>query len=49
MKYKRRCGTTAHWIGLMLLFTLLIVMLFAEVDSDIPKSNEDQQIEEGGE
>ena len=46
MRNKRRCGTTALWIGLMLLFMVLSVILFAEVDSDMPMSIEARQTEE---
>ena len=40
MKNKRRYGTTALWIGLMLFFTVLSVFLYAEVDSDMPMYEE---------
>ena len=36
MRNKRRYGTTALWVSLMLLFTVFIVILYAEVDSDMP-------------
>ena len=50
MKNKRRCGTATLWIiSLMLLFTVLSVILFAEVDSDMPMSIEAEQTEDGGE
>lgn len=39
MKNNRRYGT-ALWIGLMLLFTVLSTVLFAEVDSDMPMYEE---------
>ena len=48
MKNKRRYGTTALLIGLILLFTVLSMTLFAEVDSDMPRAIEAQQIEKGG-
>lgn len=35
MKYKRRCGTAAICIGLILL-SVLSAVLFMEVDSDVP-------------
>ena len=39
MRNKRRYGT-ALWIGLILLFTVLSTILFAEVDSDMPMYEE---------
>lgn len=36
MKYRRRCGTAALCIGLILLLSVLSAMLFVEVDSDMP-------------
>lgn len=48
MKHKRRYGTTVLYIGLILLFTVLSAILFAEVDSDMPMSIEAQQTEKGG-
>lgn len=39
MKNKRRNGT-ALWIGLILLLSVLSVILFAEVDSDMPMYEE---------
>lgn len=40
MKNRRRRGTTILWIGLMLLFATLNMLLFAEVDSDMPMYEE---------
>ena len=39
MKNKRRYGT-ALWIGLILLLSVFSVILFAEVDSDMPMYEE---------
>lgn len=39
MKHKRRYGT-ALWIGLILLLSVFSVILFAEVDSDMPMYEE---------
>lgn len=36
MKNKRRNGITALWIALMILFSAWSVLLFAQVDSDMP-------------
>ena len=44
MKNRRRRGTTILWIGLMLLFATLNMLLLAEVDSDMSV----EQIEKGG-
>ena len=40
MKHKRRNGTTALWIGLILLLSVLSSLLFAEVDGDMPMYEE---------
>ena len=48
MRNRRERGMAALWICLMLLFTVLSVVLFAEVDSDMPMSIEAKQIEKGG-
>ena len=40
MKNRRRSGTTALWIGLLLLFTVLTTVLFAKVDTDVPMYEE---------
>lgn len=40
MRSKRRNGITALWIALMILFSAWSVLLFAEVDSDIPMYEE---------
>lgn len=40
MKNNRRYGTTALYIGLILLLSVLSTILFAEVDSDMPMYEE---------
>ena len=40
MKNKRRRGTTALLIGLMLLLSVLSAILFAEVEGDVPMYEE---------
>ena len=42
MKHRRRCrnGMTAFWIALMILFSAWSVILFAEVDSEMPMHEE---------
>ena len=40
MRSKRKYGTTALWIALMILFSAWGVLLFAEVDSDMPTYEE---------
>lgn len=40
MKNRRRSGTTALWIGLLLLFTFVSAILFAKVDSEMPMYEE---------
>lgn len=47
MKNNRRRGTNALCIGLILLFTVLGMILFANVDRDIPQRCENK-IAEGG-
>lgn len=40
MKNKRRRGTTALLIGLMLLLSILSAILFVEVEGDVPMYEE---------
>ena len=47
MKNNRRSGTTALCIGLILLFAVFSMILFAQVDSDIPQRR-GSEIGEGG-
>lgn len=48
MRRKRGRGMTALWIGLTILFSVWSVLLFAEVDSDMTREIEAQQIEKCG-